>query len=169
VAVFGASQADKFNRKTVLINGSLACCFGITGFTIFCGIFEANRNPVYGIVAWSFLEIFTLSYSFFISILGLYLVEILDYQSRAFGMSIATILLNVFSFSEQYFFNHLLHLIGFWFFGIYAVIDLCAAMVVQRFLPETRGLELEEIQECFLERDAVLASEIIRRNRSNGT
>ncbi|KAJ3276011.1 hypothetical protein HDV01_006181 [Terramyces sp. JEL0728] len=146
----GAGQGDSRNRRTLFTAGAIATAACMAGLTLFCGIYDATQSAIWGIVAFLFIQAFSIGYSFcYTPLQSLYCVEILSYNARATGMAFEQLLVNAVAYIQNYILSNGANKLAWRFFGFYVVVDIIAALTYQKYFPETKGRTLEEIEQIF--------------------
>jgi sugar porter (SP) family MFS transporter len=141
---------DRFNRRVVLMTGSLAMAADIAIVMALVAVYgggpdvAANGIGIFFLI--SFGIIFSLSWN---SGTPLYCTEIFPTQIRATGGAIATFCSFVIQVVLAQASPSALQNIGWRYYFVFIVCNLVTAAIVYFFLPETRGMTLEEISEVF--------------------
>ncbi|KAH8776193.1 general substrate transporter [Hyaloscypha finlandica] len=141
---------DRFNRRVVLMTGSLAMAADIAIVMAFVAVYGGGPNVAANGIGIFFLIsfgiIFSLSWN---SGTPLYCTEIFPTQIRATGGAIATFCSFVIQVVLAQASPSALQNIGWRYYFVFIVCNLVTAAIVYFFLPETRGKTLEEISEVF--------------------
>lgn len=157
----GASLADKTNRRTLWIVGAAACALSMTGSVVCMGIYDSAKQQIWGIIAFVFLEVFAIMYSFcYTPLQSLYCVEVLSYNARATGMAFEQLLVNALSYVQFYIFTAGANKFGYKLFVIFIAIDAVAVFVYYKLYPETKGRTLEQIEGFFTDPRGVVKSSV---------
>jgi SP family arabinose:H+ symporter-like MFS transporter len=138
---------DKWGRRTLLLIGAggMAVCLAIVGSAFYFG-FAQGYLVLIAILAYI---------SFFAISLGplafVVISEIFSNKNRGMAMSVCVFFLWVSVYVVSQTFPMLLASIGSAFtFWIYMVMSICAFVFVLKFIPETKGKSLEEIEKYWL-------------------
>ncbi|MER1278327.1 sugar porter family MFS transporter [Bacillus sp. C15(2022)] len=144
--IVGMSLLNKVNRRPMLLTGLT----GVTIALITIGVSSLllTGSPVLPYVVLSMTVVYL---AFFQGAIGpmvwLILAEIFPVRIRGIGMGFAVLFLWLCNFLVGLFFPLLLDVIGlsatFFLFAVFGIIGI---IYVAKFLPETRGLSLEEIE-----------------------
>lgn len=147
--IVGMSLLNKVNRKPMLLTGLT----GVTVALITIGISALilTGSPVLPYVVLSMTVVYL---AFFQGAIGpmvwLILAEIFPVRLRGIGMGFAVLFLWLCNFLVGLFFPLLLDAIGLSAtFFLFAVFGIVGIIYVAKFLPETRGLSLEQIEDNF--------------------
>ncbi len=133
---------DKYGRKILLLIGSL----GLAGSYALIGLSYFLRFTGFHVLFLTVLAIAFYSFSL-APIVWVLLSEMFPNRIRGAAMSIAVFTLWIGSFSLSYTFPILNEGIGTaWTFWIYGIICLLGFIVIKKYLVETKGKSLEEIE-----------------------
>ncbi len=134
---------DKLGRKKLMLVGSL----GMTICYVLIGILFSSENQQ----GWVLIVLILLAIAFFATGLAptvwVIISEIFPNKIRGIAMSIATFALWIACYLLTLTFPVFVE----WFsvavtFGIYALICLIGAIIIYKYLPETKGISLEELE-----------------------
>ena len=138
---FSAAMADKLNRRTLLIGGSLSFAFWFGLMTVACGMFEGTLLPAWGITALIALILFNIFYAMsWTPLNSLYPVECLNYANRATGMAFCQFTINIANVIQTYVLAAGVSKFHWKFFGFYFAFDIFAAYIIWSFFPEVFSL-----------------------------
>ncbi|KAK3935844.1 general substrate transporter [Diplogelasinospora grovesii] len=159
-ALIGARLVDLVGRRVLLLStlGFCILCFGIITPTSK----YADKNPnnsTTANVSIAFIYLFGISYSFgWTPLSPMYIVEVLDTNTRAKGKSLAQLATAAASAIIQYSSGPAFENIKYYFYLVFIAWDIIEFTVIYFFWPETRGRTLEELQEVFEAKDPVKKS-----------
>ena len=134
---------DKVGRKLLMLIGSvgLICSLFLVAFTFYSKNFSGYAVPVYMMM---FIAFFAFSQG---AVIWVFISEIFPNQVRAKGQTLGSsthwIMAAIIAFSFPYFAETLGGAMVFTFFGSMMVLQL---ILVWRFMPETKGKSLEQIE-----------------------
>ena len=141
--LIGINIIDKVGRRTLMLVGS----FGLIGslymvaYTFYSGHLSGFAVPIYMMV---FIAFFAFSQG---AVIWVFISEIFPNQVRAKGQTLGSsthwIMAAIIAFSFPYFAEKLGGAVTFSFFGTMMVLQL---IFVWRFMPETKGKSLEQIE-----------------------
>lgn len=150
ISVVSSYYADRFSRRWLCVwslGGGIVCFYLLGGLTAAYGS-GGNVSGIYGTIACIFL--YNGTYSFGITPLTvLYPPEVLSYQIRATGMGMYTFMTKVCGLFVTMVFPYALDAIGWKTYIINASFDILMLLFVVFYWVETKGLTLEEVDECF--------------------
>ncbi len=147
MTIVAIKYVDQLGRKKLLLIGAagMAICLALIGYA-----FYSNSVEGYGVLIGILLYI-----SFFAISLGpltfVVVAEIFPTHIRGRAMSVAIFFLWLSVYIVSQTFPMLLEGIGSaWTFWIYMIMSIIAFLFVWKFIPETKGKSLEEIQEFWV-------------------
>ncbi|GKU83597.1 sugar porter family MFS transporter [Niallia sp. NCCP-28] len=147
--IIGMSIMHKVNRRTMFLTGLI----GVTITLIAIGIttLMLAESPI---LPYAVLSLTVLYLAFFQGAVGpltwLTLSEIFPARLRSIGMGIAVFILWICNFLVGLFFPILLNGIGLsGTFFLFAMFGIFGVLFIRKYLPETRGLSLEQIENNF--------------------
>lgn len=136
---------DKWGRKPILMSGGVL--MGIALLVI--SFAEWLDKPASHIVVAIFVVIYMLLFATSWGPIPWLMCEILPLQVRAKGVSLSTLTNWVFNYLVGQMTPILLDKIGYRLYLIHGCFCLCSAVFVWKFFPETRGVELEDMDKLF--------------------
>ncbi|MFD1064965.1 sugar porter family MFS transporter [Oceanobacillus locisalsi] len=137
---------DSIGRKPMLIGGSILCAFNLFMVAVLA-YFE-----IFGISTLIFILLFAASFQLTWGVATWVVVsEIFPNQIRGQAVSIATALHWIANLTVSSTFPPIQDVLGGMAFSIYAVLSLFAALFIWKFVPETKGKTLEELEEIWLD------------------
>lgn len=152
MATLGARFTDRLGRRPVLLIGTVAFVVWWSVITTLTAIYgkEDNPNLAGSRAAIAFIYLFSITYSFsYTPLQALYPVECLSYESRAKGMGIYNLIVNVAGFFNTYAIPTVWERITWQFYFIYIAWDVFEVIFIYLFFVETKGRTLEEINMVF--------------------
>ena len=147
-AVFGLNFIDRVGRRKQMIFG---CC-GMSASVIILTACTANhqKSPVIGGVGVAFLYVFLAIFaSTWTPNQTQYPSEILKFETRAKGVAMLNLGLNLVKLPNTYISPIAISSVGWKYYILYICTDALGAISVYFFFIETRGKNLEEINEIF--------------------
>ncbi|WP_080875702.1 sugar porter family MFS transporter [Oceanobacillus timonensis] len=137
---------DSIGRKPMLIGGSILCAFNLFMVAILA-YFE-----IFGISTLIFVLLFAASFQLTWGVATWVVVsEIFPNRIRGQAVSIATALHWVANLTVSSTFPAIQDILGGMAFSIYAVLSLLAAVFIWKFVPETKGKTLEELENIWID------------------
>lgn len=156
-ALSGLRWIDRSGRRKLLFPGSLGMSISVAIMTA-CTAQQAS-NPVIGVVGIAFLFVCLVVYAFtWIPAMALYPTEVLAFSTRAKGLAFLNLLVNVANIFNTYVPPPAIANAGWRFYIFYTLWDLLGAAAVYFTFVETKGRNLEEIDEIFQHRHPKKAS-----------
>lgn len=137
---------DKYGRKILLLIGTL----GLTGSYVLIGLSYKMHFPGFLVLVLTVLAIAFYSFSL-APIVWVLLSEIFPNRIRGAAMSIAVFTLWIGNFTLSYTFPILNEAIGTsWTFWVYGIVCFIGFLIIRRYVFETKGKSLEEIEESHI-------------------
>lgn len=149
-AILGASMADTWGRRKVIVSTQTILCFCWVGITVGTAIYA--KDKVYGssIAGIFFYWAFQATFSFgFTPLQALYPVEVLSYEMRAKGMSINSMANSASSLVNQFGTAKAMEKIGWKTYLVFTCWTAFQAVFSWWFFVETKGFTLEELDHIF--------------------
>lgn len=141
----------------MLMGSSTVCSFCILMIVI-CTALQ-DRNPHLGMTGIAFVYVFLFAFAFvWTPCQALYPAEVLAYNSRAKGLAMSGLWLNIVSFINTYAAPVGITNSGWKFYILYLVVDVTGVIFIYLFFVETKGRSLEEIDDIFADPHPVRAS-----------
>lgn len=135
---------DKFGRKPLLIIGSIGMAAGMTGVSLLAGL------NIIGISTLLFIIIYTASYMMsWGPIVWVLLSEIFPNRIRGAAMAIAVAVQWLANFTISSFYPFMMEISSSMTYGFYALMCVLSGIFVWKFVPETKGKTLEELEEIW--------------------
>lgn len=132
---------DKFGRKPLLIIGSIGMAIGMTGVSMLAGL------NIIGISTLVFIIIYTASYMMsWGPIVWVLLSEIFPNRVRGGAMAIAVAVQWFANFTITSFYPFMMEISSSMTYGFYALMCVLSGIFVWKFVPETKGKTLEELE-----------------------
>lgn len=141
--LLGINIIDKVGRRTLMLVGSfgLIASLFLVAFTFYSGHFNGFAIPVYMMM---FIAFFAFSQG---AVIWVFISEIFPNQVRAKGQTLGSsthwVMAAIIAFCFPYLAESLGGAITFSFFG---TMMICQLIFVWRFMPETKGRSLEQIE-----------------------
>ncbi|KDQ50464.1 hypothetical protein JAAARDRAFT_141972 [Jaapia argillacea MUCL 33604] len=155
--LLGVRFIDKAGRRPMLMGSSTICSICVL-IIVIC---SAKQNQVagLGLTGISFVYVFLFAFAFvWTPMQALYPSEVFAYNSRAKGIAMLGLWLNIVSFINTYAAPVGITNSGWKFYILYLVIDAVGIAVIYFCFVETKGRSLEEIDEIFDDPHPVRAS-----------
>ncbi len=152
IAVIGAVIAlwmmDKVNRRKTIITGYTLVALSHVAIGIFSNVIAAG-NPIRPFVMLALIVFFVGSMQTFLNVATwVWLSEIFPLRVRAFGMGVSVFCLWIANAGLSLAFPTLLEVLGLTgLFGGFAAVNLIAVIIMVKFLPDTHGRTLEQVEE----------------------
>lgn len=140
---------NTLNRRKYMLTGILGTTISLIVLVIFVNILNSTLLP-YGVIIclMTFMAFFQGAISPLVWVL---LSEIFPQHIRGLGMGVATFFLWMANFLVGYVFPIMNSKIGpSWTFIVFIIFNVIAWVFAYKYVPETRGLTLEEIQDKFI-------------------
>ncbi|KAL7270835.1 hypothetical protein RUND412_006444 [Rhizina undulata] len=152
MSTIGARFTDKFGRRPVLLIASTLFVIQWTIVTALTATYghTDNTNINGARAAIAFIYLFGITYSFaFTPLQALYPVECLAYETRAKGMGVYNLFVNIAAFFNTYAIPVAWERVAWRFYYLYIAWNTFQAIFIYFFFIETKGRTLEEIGEIF--------------------
>lgn len=152
MATAGARFVDRIGRRPVLLIATSLFVLLWAIITTLTALYakEANSNLVGSKAAIAMIYTFGITYSFaYTPLQALYPVECLSYETRAKGMGIYNLLVNIAAFFNTYAIPTVWDKIRWKFYFVYIAWDVFEVLYIYTFFVETKGRTLEAISEIF--------------------
>ncbi|PWW76466.1 general substrate transporter [Tuber magnatum] len=152
MATIGARFVDRLGRRVVLLVGTSLFVVWWSIITTLTALYgdEENDNTYGSRSAIAFIYIFGITYSFsYTPLQALYPVECLSYETRAKGMGMYNLFVNIAVFFNTYAIPTVWERIKWRFYFVYIAWDVFEVVFMYFFFVETKGRTLEEINEIF--------------------
>lgn len=147
-AVIGTTLLDKIGRRKMMIGALIGSCFFFALLSAFTAESDDNKNMAYGVI----VSIYLYSVCFASGMTPcqtLYIVECLENRTRAKGMSLKFLAVNIAMIVNTYGIAVGIEVIGWKLYVIYVVWITIEIVFMYLFFPETAGKTLEELAVIF--------------------
>lgn len=135
---------DKIGRKPLLIVGSIGMAIGMGGVSLLAGF------NIIGISTLIFIVIFTASFMMsWGPITWVVLSEIFPNRIRGAAMAIAVAVQWLANFTITSFYPYMMEVSGAMTYGFYGLMCVLSGLFVWKYLPETKGKTLEELEKLW--------------------
>lgn len=135
---------DKIGRRPLLIIGSAGMAIGMGGVSLLAGF------NVIGISTLVFIVIFTASFMMsWGPIVWVVLSEIFPNRIRGSAMAIAVSVQWLANFTITAFYPYMMEVSGAMTYGFYGLMCVLSGIFVWKFIPETKGKTLEELEKLW--------------------
>ena len=139
---------DKIGRKPLLIIGSIGMAIGMGGVSML------SAFNVIGISTLIFIVIFTASFMMsWGPIVWVVLSEIFPNRIRGAAMAIAVAVQWLANFTITSFYPYMMEVSGAMTYGFYGLMCVLSGLFVWKFLPETKGKTLEELEKLLKKKE----------------
>lgn len=139
---------DKIGRKPLLIAGSIGMAIGMGGVSML------SAFNVIGISTLIFIVIFTASFMMsWGPIVWVVLSEIFPNRIRGAAMAIAVAVQWLANFTITAFYPYMMEVSGAMTYGFYGLMCVLSGLFVWKFLPETKGKTLEELEKLWKKKE----------------
>lgn len=135
---------DKFGRKPLLIMGSTGMAIGMLGMSIL------TANGTFGVITLVFMVIYTASFMMsWGPIIWVLLSEIFPNRIRSAAMALAVAVQWLANFTITSTYPFMMDISGTMTYGFYALMSILSGIFIWKFIPETKGRTLEEIEDIW--------------------
>ncbi|WP_341636730.1 D-xylose transporter XylE [Staphylococcus casei] len=135
---------DKFGRKPLLIIGSTGMAIGMLGMSIL------TANGTFGVITLVFMVIYTASFMMsWGPIIWVLLSEIFPNRIRSAAMALAVAVQWLANFTITSTYPFMMDISGTMTYGFYALMSVLSGIFIWKFIPETKGRTLEEIEDIW--------------------
>ena len=139
---------DKIGRKPLLIIGSIGMAIGMGGVSML------SAFNVIGISTLIFIVIFTASFMMsWGPIVWVVLSEIFPNRIRGAAMAIAVAVQWLANFTITSFYPYMMEVSGAMTYGFYGLMCVLSGIFVWKFIPETKGKTLEELEKLWKKKE----------------
>lgn len=146
---------DKFGRRPLLIIGSIGMAIGMGGVSMLSGF------NIIGISTLVFIVIFTASFMMsWGPIVWVVLSEIFPNRIRSSAMAIAVAVQWLANFTITAFYPYMMEISSAMTYGFYGLMCVLSGLFVWKFIPETKGKTLEELEKIWVDKENEAETEI---------
>ena len=162
--VIAILYVDKFGRKPLLIIGSTGMAIGMIGMSTLAA------NGAFGITTLIFLVIYTASFMMsWGPIIWVLLSEIFPNRIRSGAMAIAVAVQWLANFTITSTYPSMMDISGTMTYGFYALMSILSGLFVWKFIPETKGKTLEELEKVWIKDKDKQVSNNVEEVQSNNS
>lgn len=162
--VIAILYVDKFGRKPLLIIGSTGMAIGMIGMSTLAA------NGAFGITTLIFLVIYTASFMMsWGPIIWVLLSEIFPNRIRSGAMAIAVAVQWLANFTITSTYPSMMEISGTMTYGFYALMSILSGLFVWKFIPETKGKTLEELEKVWIKDKDKQVSNNVEEVQSNNS
>lgn len=147
-AVAGTTVLDKVGRRKMMIGALIGSCFFFALLSAFTAESDNNKNMAYGVIVSIYLYSICFA-SGMTPCQTLYIVECLENRTRAKGMSLKFLAVNIAMIVNTYGIAVGIEVIGWKLYVIYVVWIAIEIVFMYFFFPETAGKTLEQLAVIF--------------------
>jgi MFS transporter, SP family, major inositol transporter len=147
--IIGIGLLGKVGRRPMLITGQIGVIISLALIAIFSNILEGTAALPYVVLS------LTVAFLAFMQgavapVTWLMLAEIFPQRLRGLGMGVSVFLLWMTNFAISFSFPILLEFVGLSItFFVFAILNVLAVLFVIKYVPETKGVSLEELEQKF--------------------
>lgn len=155
--LMGVRFIDVLGRRPMLMGSSTICSFCVLMVVVCTALQDVHHGL--GMVGIAFVYVFLFAFAFvWTPCQALYPSEVLAYNTRAKGLAMLGLWLNIVSFINTYAAPVGITHAGWKFYMLYLFIDLLGIVTIYFTFVETKGRSLEEIDDIFADPHPVKAS-----------
>ncbi|QRV75968.1 Sugar (and other) transporter [Ceratobasidium sp. AG-Ba] len=148
--VFSLWKVDSWGRTRSLFWGAIALVIDLTVVMTLTRFFAGTTNMVGQGFVIAFIFLYTIIYyTAFNSVTWIYGAEVLPVHIRSKGNALAAFSHFVFNIAVNQAAPTAFARVGYRFYALFIALNLCTAIIVWAYFPETKGLSLEEIAVLF--------------------
>ncbi|GFZ50245.1 hypothetical protein JCM24511_08001 [Saitozyma sp. JCM 24511] len=161
-ALTGLNIIERWGRRPSLMVSSTGMTISVAMITAMTAVTPTHQHA--GIVGILFLYVFLAIFAFFWTPLqALYPVEVLTFANRAKGFAYYGFLNNAIKIFNTYVPPLAIKKAGWRFYILYIIVDAIGIVCIYFFFPETKGRNLEEVEEIFEAKNPVKHSLMKRK------
>ena len=150
IAVCGASMADTWGRRKVIVSTQATLCLCWVGVTVGTAMYASTHAHGASIAGIFFYWLFQAAFAFgFTPLQALYPVEVLSYEMRAKGMAINSMANSAAALVNQFGTANSLQNIGWKTYLVFTCWTAFQTVFSWFFFVETKGFTLEELDDIF--------------------